>query len=91
MTDSLYICLQRALHNLIFSSKHDWKIDMLSAWFGAFFKHDSKELFIRLGNNFFERIIKRKKKFFFLSLQLFLMRGNHSCQNKTVENHITEF
>jgi hypothetical protein len=58
---------------------------------GRFFKHDFKELFIRLVNHFFERIIKREKKNFFLSLQLFLMRRNDSCQNKTVENHITEF
>ena len=34
---SLNFCLQRATDNLIFGSKHDRKIAMLSAWFGAFF------------------------------------------------------
>ena len=46
---SLYFCLQRAADNLIFGSKHDWKIAMLSAWFGAFFdgNDDWKEPFTR--------------------------------------------
>ena len=35
--NSLNFCHQRATDNLIFGSKHDWKIAMLSAWFGAFF------------------------------------------------------
>ena len=34
--------------------------------------------------------MEKENIFFFLSLQLILMRGNDSCQNK-LENHIIEF
>ena len=59
--NSLYFCLQRVTDNLIFGSKHERKIAMLSAWFGAFLAWLERTVYkTKLGNNLFEGIIKKK-------------------------------
>ena len=78
VTNSLYFYLQRATDDLIFGSKHDRKIAMMSAWFafGCFVSMIGKSCLQDKRWRFIRRNHKKKKKSFFF---------NDSRQNKLLK------